>query len=49
MSALEWNTEVPASAPDEDLGLGSDWRGITRSPSKLAWRLDFPEATLAGP
>ena len=49
MSALEGNTEVPAATPDEDLGPGTDWRGIPRGPSQLTWRLDFPEATRAGP
>ena len=32
MLALERNPEVPASTPDEDLGLGSDCRGISRDP-----------------
>ena len=45
----ERNTEVAASAPDEDLGPGTDCRGILRGPSQLAWRLDFPEYTRAGP
>ena len=27
----------------------TDWRGIWRSPSQLAWRMFFPEATPAGP
>ena len=49
MSALEKNPDVPASAPDEDLALSTDWRGIPRGRSQLAWRLDFPEATQAGP
>ena len=49
MSALEGNTEVPAATPDEDLGPRTDWRGIPRDPSQLAWRLDIPEATRAGP
>ena len=49
MSALERKTEVLASVPDEDLGPGTDWRGIPRVCSQLAWRLDFPEATRAGP
>ena len=45
MSALERNTELLASAADEDLGPSTDWRGIWRGPLQLAWRLDFPEAT----
>ena len=49
MSALERNPEVLASAPDEELGPGTDWRGIPRNPSQLAWKLDFPEATHVGP
>ena len=49
MSALERKPEGPASASDEDLRPGTDWRGILRGPSQLACRLDFPEATLAGP
>ena len=44
MSALEGNTEVPAATPDEDLGPRTDWKGIRRDPSQLAWRLDIPEA-----
>ena len=47
--ALERNPEVLASNPDEDLGPSTDWRGISRGPSQLAWRLDFPEATRMGP
>ena len=46
---LQKNPEIPASTPDEDLSPGRDWRGILRGPSQLAWRLDFPEATGAGP
>ena len=42
MSALERNAQLPASAADEDLGPGTDLRGI------LEWRLDYPEATPAG-
>ena len=49
MSSLERKPEVVASAPDEDLGPGTDWRGIPRGPSQLAWRLDLPEATRVGP
>ena len=45
MSALERKPEVPASALDEDLGLGTDWRGNPRGPLQLAWRLEFLEAT----
>ena len=41
MSALERKPEVLASAPDEDLGPGPDWRGILTGPSQLAWTLDF--------
>ena len=44
MSALKKNPEIPASTPDEDLGPGSDFRAIPRGPSRLAWRLDLPEA-----
>ena len=44
MSALERNTEVPAAIPDENLGHGSDCRGIPRGPPKIAWRLDLTEA-----
>ena len=29
-------------------GPGTNWKGILRGPSQLAWRLDFPEATQAG-
>ena len=49
MSALDRNTEVAVSALDEDLGPGINWRGIPRGPLQLAWRLDLPEATGAGP
>ena len=49
MSALERNPEDPGSAPDEDLGPSTAWKGILRGPSQHAWRLDFPEATRAGP
>ena len=49
MSALERKPEALDSAPDKDLGPGTDWRGIARGPLQLAWRLDFPEATRAGP
>ena len=53
MSALERKPEVPASNQDEDLGFCTDWRGIRRGiwrgTSQLTWRLDFPEATRAGP
>ena len=49
MSALERKPEVPASAPDEDLGPGTEWKGIPRGPLLLAWRIHFPEATQAGP
>ena len=49
MSVLERKPEVLTSAPDEDLGPGTDWREILRGSSQLAWRLDFPEATKAGP
>ena len=45
LGAMEKNPDVPASAPDEDPGPGTDWRGIPRTTSQLAWRLDFPEAT----
>ena len=45
MSALERKPEVLASTPDEDLGPGSNWRGIPKGPSQLAWGLDFAEAT----
>ena len=49
MSALEKKPEVPASAPHEDLGPGTKWRGIPRGPLLLAWRIHFPEATQVGP
>ena len=49
MAALKRKSEAAASPPDEDLGSGTDWRGIPRGPSQLTWRLDFPEATRAGP
>ena len=49
MSALERKPEDPDSAPDEDLGPGTNWKGILRGPLQLAWRLDFPEATGVGP
>ena len=49
MSALVSNPEVLASISDEDLGPGTDWGGIPRGPSQHARRLDFPEATRAGP
>ena len=41
MSALERKPKVPAATPDEDLGPGTDRRGIPRSPSQLIWRLEF--------
>ena len=44
MLALVRKPEVLASTPDEDLGPGSDFRAIPRGPSRLAWRLDLPEA-----
>ena len=31
--ALEWKPEIPTSTSDEDLGPGSDCRGIQRGPS----------------
>ena len=34
---------------DEDLGPGTDWRGIPRGPSQFAWKLAFPEVAGAGP
>ena len=49
MSALERKPEFVASAPDEDLGPGNDWRGILRGPSELSWRLDVNETTRTGP
>ena len=48
MSVLERKPQVPASAPHEYVGPGTNWKGILRGPSQLAWRLDFPEATQAG-
>jgi len=45
MSVLEGKLEVPVLTPDEDLAHSTNWRGILRGPSQLAWRLDFPEAT----
>ena len=44
MSALERKAKVLASVTDEDLRPGTNWRGILRGYSQLAWRLDFPEA-----
>ena len=41
--------EVPATIPDEDLGPGSDCRGIPKGPLQLTWRLDFPEAPRVSP
>ena len=49
MPALERKREVLASNSDEDLGISTDWRGIPRCSSQLAWRLDFLEATRAVP
>ena len=49
MSALERNLDILASAPDENLAPGTNWRGILRGPSQISWRLDSPEATQAGP
>ena len=45
-SMLAWRGTLSfaSSAADEDLGPGTDWRGIPRGPSQLAWRPDFPEA-----
>ena len=48
MSALERKPKVPAATPDEDLGPGTNRRGIPRSPSQLAWRREFLEATRVG-
>ena len=48
MLEQERNPEVLASTPDEDLGLGSDCRGILRGSSHLASRLDVPEAPRSG-
>lgn len=39
------NPQIAASAPDEDLGPGTDWREIARGPSHLTWILAFLEAT----
>ena len=49
MSALEKNPDVLASNTDEEFGPGTDWRGIPRGPSQHTWRLDYTEATQAGP
>ena len=50
-SMLAWRGTLRfASSPaDKDLGPGTDWRGIPRGPSQLAWSLAFPEVTRAGP
>ena len=48
MSALERKPKAVAATPDEDLGPGTDRRGILRSPSQLTWRLEFLEATRVG-
>ena len=55
---LHRNPEIHVSLGDEcwgsglnsswELGPSTDWRGIPRSPSQLAWRLDFPERTMFG-
>ena len=45
MSALERKPQVLARAPVRDIGPGTDWRGIPRSPSQLVWRLASPEDT----
>ena len=54
-STLERKPEVLASAPDEDLGPGTDWRGILRGPFNLHgdwsfqrqydWVSEFPVVT----
>ena len=49
MSTSERNPDLPPSTPDEVLSKGSNWSGIPRGPSQRVWRLDFPEATRAGP
>ena len=49
MLVLERNPEALASTADVDLVPGSDCRGIPRDPSRLAWRLDFPEVPRVGP
>ena len=49
MSALEKNPDILASTTDEEFSPGTDWRGIPRGPSQHAWRLDYTEATQAGP
>ena len=49
VSRQERKPEFPASTPDEYLGPGTYWRGTSRGPLQLAWRLDFPEAIWVGP
>ena len=49
MSALDWKPEAAVLVPDEDLGPGTDWRGIPRGLSQLTWKMDFSEAIGVGP
>ena len=49
MSALEMNPQVPAPTPHKVLGPGIDGEEYREAPEQLAWGLDFPEATRAGP
>lgn len=39
---------VPASTPEEELGPGSDFRGIPRGPRDFTWNLDLLKAPLSG-
>ena len=49
MSALERNPLVLAPTPNKVLGPGIDGEEYREAPEQLAWGLDFPEATRAGP
>ena len=45
MSALERNPEDPGSAPDEDLGPSTAWKGILRFQPQLQMRTATPAVT----
>ena len=49
MSALERNPQGPAPTPHNVLGPGIDGEESGEVPEPLAWGLEFPEATRAGP
>ena len=49
MSALERNAQVPTLTPHKILGPDIDEEESGEAPEQLAWGLDFPEATTAGP